>query len=180
MNLEEKTVKSEEVFKGRIVELKVDTVLLPDGRYSTREIVKHDEAVAIVAIDERRNIYLVQQYRKPIEKVLLEIPAGIMNKGEKPLAAAKRELEEETGFKAERWENLGFFYTAPGFTDEKIHLFLARELIEGKVNLDEDEFVKVEVMPFKKAYDMALNGGIIDAKTIIGIQLAKVKLGWRD
>lgn len=177
MYLEEKTIKSEAVFKGRIVDLRIDTVLLPDGKESTREIVKHAEAVAVVAVDEEKNIYMVRQYRKPVEKVLLEIPAGIMNEGEEPLDAAKRELEEEAGFKAEGWEKITSFYTAPGFTDEKIHLFLATKLVKGLVNPDEDEFVEVEVLPLDKAYQMVLEGNISDAKSIIGIQWVKSMLG---
>lgn len=176
MKLEEKTIKSEAIFKGRIVDLRVDTVLLPDGKESTREIVKHAEAVAVIAVDEEKNIYLVKQYRKPVEKVLLEIPAGIMDKDEEPLEAAKRELEEEAGLRAEDWKKITSFYTAPGFTDEKIHLFLATKLVKGLINLDEDEFVEVEVLPLDRAYHMVLEGSISDAKSIIGIQWVKSML----
>lgn len=176
--LEEKTVKTEVIFKGRIVQLNVDTVLLPDGKESTREIVKHKEAVAVVALDEQNNIYMVRQYRKPVEKALLEIPAGILgDEGEEPLKAAKRELKEETGLTAECWEKLAAFYTAPGFTDEKIHLFLATGLRQGALQLDEDEFVEVEVIPFDRAYEMVTKGEIMDAKSIIGIQWVKSRTG---
>ncbi|SHG36622.1 ADP-ribose pyrophosphatase [Thermosyntropha lipolytica DSM 11003] len=175
---EEKTVKRETIFKGRIVQLNVDTVLLPDGRESTREIVKHKEAVAVVALDEKGNIYMVRQYRKPVEKVLLEIPAGILNdEDEEPLEAAKRELREETGLIAASWEKLASFYTAPGFTDEKIHLFLATRLSQGTQRLDEDEFVEVEVISLARAYEMVLKGEIKDAKSIIGIQWARLQIG---
>ncbi len=170
MDFTEKTLSSQLIFSGRIIDVSVDTVLLPDGSQSTREIVRHAEAVAIVAIDDRQNIYLVKQYRKPIEKVLLEIPAGILEPEEDIIAAAHRELAEETGLRAGKMDKILSFYTAPGFTDELIHLFVATNLSQGETNLDIDEFVETVYLPIKDTYQMIVNGEISDAKSIIGIQ----------
>lgn len=170
MNFTEKTIETKPIFTGRIIDVSVDTVLLPDGSQSTREIVRHAEAVAIVAIDDEKNIYLVKQYRKPIERVLLEIPAGILEPGEDIVACAHRELAEETGLRAGKLEKILSFYTAPGFTDELIHIFLATNLSQGATNLDIDEFVETVCLPIKDLYQMIVNGEISDGKSIIGIQ----------
>src|SRR5665647_1488313 len=128
MDFEEKTVSSREIFQGKIVKLRVDTVVLPDSRQSTREVVEHAGAVAIVALDENRNIIMVRQYRKPVEEVLLEIPAGTLEANEDPLLCAQRELQEETGFTAEHWQKILAYYSAPGFCNERLHLYLASGL----------------------------------------------------
>ncbi len=172
MDFTEKTISSKPIFAGRIINVKLDTVLLPDGRQSTREIVQHAEAVAIVAIDDKNNIYLVKQYRKPVEQALLEVPAGILEPGEDILACAHRELAEETGLRAKNMEKILSFYTAPGFTDEKIHIFAATNLSPGETNLDLDEFVETVMIPLEQAYKMIADGEIIDGKSIIGIQYA--------
>ncbi|MEN6459836.1 MAG: NUDIX hydrolase [Syntrophomonas sp.] len=172
MDLTEKTIDSQEIFTGRIIKVRVDTVTIPDGKQSTREIVEHRGAVAIVAVYEDGNICMVRQYRKPVEKVLLEIPAGTMENNEDPLECAKRELAEETGLRAEHWEKILFYYSAPGFSDERLYLYLATGLTAGVTNLDSDEFIEVEKIPLKKAYDMIFDGTIIDGKSIIGIQYA--------
>ncbi|NLB87923.1 MAG: NUDIX hydrolase [Syntrophomonadaceae bacterium] len=170
MDLTEKTISSQPIFSGRIIDVQVDTVLLPNGKQSTREIVKHAEAVAIVAVDDENYIYLVKQYRKPVEQVLLEVPAGILEPNEDITACAHRELAEETGLRAGQMEKIFSFYTAPGFTDEKIHIFLASSLSEGETNLDVDEFVETVRIPLIEAYKMIITGEIVDAKSIIGIQ----------
>ena len=172
MNFEEKTIKSQDIFSGRIIKVKVDTVSLPDGRESTREIVEHAGAVAIVAVDDVNNIYLVRQYRKPVENVLLEIPAGTMEPDEEILICAQRELEEETGLRAGSWEKILSYYSAPGFCDEKLHLFLARNLTTGEKNPDADEFLENISIPLEEAYRMIFTGQIVDGKSIIGIQYA--------
>lgn len=172
MNFEEKTIRSQDIFSGRIVKLKVDTVRLPDGRESTREIIEHAGAVAIVALNKEGQIIMVRQYRKPVEQVLLEIPAGTMEKGEDPLLCAQRELREETGYTAGNWEKILSYYSAPGFTDEQLHLYMATDLSDGDTQPDEDEFVETAILPLEKAYQLIFDGQIIDGKSIIGIQYA--------
>lgn len=172
MDLTEKTIESNKIFAGRIINVRVDTVALPDGSQSTREVVEHGGAVAVVAVDNDNNIILVRQYRKPVERVLLEIPAGTMEKDEDPLLCAQRELKEETGFTAEHWEKILSYYSAPGFTDEYIHLYKASGLTGGETELDEDEFVETMHLPLQEAYRMIFTGHIADGKSIIGIQYA--------
>lgn len=172
MNFEEKTIHSKDIFSGRIIKVRVDTVSLPDGRESTREIVEHAGAVAIVALDDENNIRLVRQYRKPVEQVLLEIPAGIMEADEEALSSAQRELAEETGLQAASWERILSYYSAPGFSDEELHLYLAQNLTPGECSPDSDEFLESVSIPLKEAYRMIFTGQIVDGKSIIGIQYA--------
>jgi ADP-ribose pyrophosphatase len=172
MDLTEKTIDTREIFSGRIIKVRVDTVSLPDGQQSTREVVEHAGAVAVIALDNDNNIIMVRQYRKPVEMVLMEIPAGTMEKDEDPLLCAQRELREETGFSADRWERILSYYSAPGFTDEYLHLYLATGLTGGEIDLDEDEFVETVSIPLKEAWRMIFAGEIADGKSIIGIQYA--------
>jgi ADP-ribose pyrophosphatase len=172
MDFTEETISSKEVLNGRIIKVKVDTVELPDGRQSTREIVEHPGAVAIVAIDNEGRVVLVRQYRKPVESLLLEIPAGTLLKDEDPLLCAQRELREETGFTAASWEKILSYYSSPGFCDERLHLYLASGLTPGETNLDEDEFVETMHVPLPSAYQLIFQGQIADGKSIIGIQYA--------
>lgn len=172
MDFEEKTISSQDIFKGRIVKLRVDTVSLPDGRESTREVIEHAGAVAIVALDKDGQIVMVRQYRKPVEQVLLEIPAGTMEPNEEPLLCAQRELREETGYSAGNWQKILSYYSAPGFTDEQLHLYLATDLSDGEVEPDEDEFVETVYLPLEQAYKLIFEGQIKDGKSIIGIQYA--------
>jgi ADP-ribose pyrophosphatase len=175
MDLGEKTLDSKSIFSGRIIKVRVDQVELPDGRVSTREIVEHAPAVAVVALTEDGELLLVRQYRKPIEQHMLEIPAGLMETGETPLDSARRELAEETGFRADKWEKLSSFYTTPGFSDEVIHLFLASDLKVGATHLDEDEFVEVQKLSLPEALRLIEIGELIDAKSIIGIQTVALR-----
>ncbi|MDD4802683.1 MAG: NUDIX hydrolase [Syntrophomonas sp.] len=172
MDFNEKTLQTQEIFSGRIIKVRVDTVSLPNGRQSTREVVEHAGAVAVVAVDDDHNIIMVRQYRKPVERVLLEIPAGTMEKDEEPLLCAQRELREETGFTAHFWEKILSYYSAPGFTDEYLHLYLARGLSKGATDPDQDEFVETVCLPLQEAGNMIYGGEIIDGKSIIGIQYA--------
>jgi len=172
MDLSEKTLESQEIFSGRIIKVRIDTVSLPGGGQSTREVVEHAGAVGVVAVDNDNNIIMVRQYRKPVEKVLLEIPAGTMEKDEDPLVCAQRELKEETGFTAKHWKKILSYYSAPGFTDEYLHLYLASGLTGGDIELDEDEFVETVHLPLPEAYQMIFEGKIADGKSIIGIQYA--------
>jgi ADP-ribose pyrophosphatase len=172
MELREKTVKTEEIFQGRIIKVRVDEVSLPDGSLSTREIVEHSGAVAIIALDDENNVWMVEQYRKAVEKELLEIPAGTLEEEEDPLECARRELAEETGFRAGKWEKVLSYYSAPGFCNEQLHIFIAEDLTPGETNLDADEFLRVKKVPLKEAYDLVLSGQIQDGKSIIAIQYA--------
>ncbi len=172
MRLEEITTSTEKIFSGRIINLRVDTVLLPDGKQSQREIVEHQGAVAIVAIDQEENIILVKQFRQAVKKTLVEIPAGGIDPGESSIIAAQRELEEETGLIGGTWEEIFTYYSAPGFCDEKLVIFLAKELVPGKAKLDNDEFLEVITMPLTIAFEKVRNGEICDGKSIIGIQYA--------
>jgi len=156
--------------------LRVDTVELPSGRKTKREIVEHAGCAAIVAVDSEKNVLLVRQYRKPVEKVLLEIPAGGIEPGEDPLKCARRELEEETGFSAKKWEKLSIFYTSPGFCTEYMHLYLATELEPLKRAADDDENIEVVLTPLKKAPELIASGEVCDAKSIAGLLMTLRKL----
>jgi ADP-ribose pyrophosphatase len=169
MTIEEKTMKSERIYEGRILNLRVDTVELPDKKYTKREIVEHSGAVAIVPITDNNEIILVKQYRKAVEKELLEIPAGKLELNEKPLDCAIRELKEETGVEAENIEFLFSFYTSPGFCNERIYLFVARGLKEGLAKPEADEYIDVVKIKIEELLEMIEKGEILDCKTIIGI-----------
>lgn len=173
MLYEEKTMKSEKIYDGRVLGLRVDTVELPNMKYSKREIVEYTGAVAVVAITEENEVLLVKQYRKPIEKFLVEIPAGKLEINEEPRETAERELKEETGYEAGKLEYLFEFYPSPGITTEKIHIFLARELKEGERDLDDGEYIENLSMDFDDVFTKINRGEISDAKTIIGLFMAK-------
>lgn len=162
------TVNSEKIFEGKIINLRVDTVELPNKKYAKREIVEHKGAAAIVAIDNDE-IILIKQYRKAVEDFLYEIPAGKLELNEDPLNCASRELIEETGYCANRIEKLTEFYTCPGFSNEKIHLYKATELKQVGNNLDEDEFIEVVKVSIDEAKEMINQNKILDAKTQIAI-----------
>ncbi|MEZ0536067.1 NUDIX domain-containing protein [Caldicellulosiruptoraceae bacterium PP1] len=173
MNLEEKTINEKLIYESSFLSFKVEDVLLPNGSTSKRAIVVHPGASVIVPIDENQNVIMVKQFRKPLNKVILELPAGKLDDGEDPLNCAKRELEEETGYTSEQLIKLTEIYTTPGFSNEVIHVFLASNLKEGNTNTDVDEFVEVIKLPLKKVVEMVMNGEIKDAKTIIGLLLAE-------
>ncbi len=175
MIFEEKTVSSREIFQGKIVNLKVDMVAMPDGKLAERELVGHPGGVGVVALTENREIILVKQYRKPIEQAILEIPAGKLDKGEDHRLCGMRELEEETGFLAKNFEYLGFIYPSPGFTNEVTHIYLATGLYQGTVHPDPDEFLDMIIMPFDEALKRVMANEIADAKTVAGILKTAVK-----
>ena len=175
-DLIEKTISSNLVYQGRILNLRVDKVLLPNGKEGGREVVEFSQAVTVVAITENDQILLVKQYRYPVEEVLVELPAGKMDRQENPEESARRELQEETGYTAESMIKLCEFYTTPGFTNELMHVFLAQKLTPGAQNPDEDEFVEVAYVPFEEALNMIFNGSIRDGKTIAGLLAAWKKL----
>ncbi len=169
MNLTEKTVKSEYIFEGRVVRLRFDEVELPNGNFANREIVEHYGGVAIAAITDDDQIFLVRQYRHPYEEVIFEIPAGKIEKGEDPFECGKRELKEEVGATAENYELLAIDYPSPGYCGEKIYIFYAHGLTLGENKLDKDEFLEVKKVPFEEAFEMVMSGEIKDSKTQIAI-----------
>ncbi len=177
MIYEEKSVSSQELFKGKIVTLKVDEVLMPDGKLAERELVLHPGGVGVVAVDDEGQVILVRQFRKPIETAIYEIPAGKLDPGEDHRLCGIRELEEETGLRAERFEYLGYIYPSPGFTDEVTHIYLATGLSQGECHPDEDEFLDVVRMPLCDVVTMVMENKINDAKTVAGILKAEKMLG---
>lgn len=169
----EKTIKVENIYEGKILSLRVETVEMPDKKYSKREIVDHVKGVGIIAFDGEDSIYLVRQYRKAIDEFTLEIPAGLVEVNEKPIETAKRELQEEIGYKPLDIEYLFDMHASPGFTNDKLSFFLAKNLEESKLELDEDEFLEKKSYKIEDVYNMVINGEITDAKTIIAVMYAK-------
>jgi ADP-ribose pyrophosphatase len=175
--LEERTINSNKIFTGKVISLQVDEVELPNGKTSKREIIKHPGAVAILPVTKDGKIILVEQYRKALERVIVEIPAGKLEAGEKPEDCAYRELEEETGYSCDNLEWLISFYTSPGFADEIVHLYLATGLNKN-VNpalLDEDEFVNIIELSLEEAKQFISEQKIYDAKTAYAIQYLELK-----
>ncbi len=177
MNYLEKTIQTKKIYDGKIINLRVDEVELPNGKTSMREIVEHPGAVAIVAITLEKKVLFVKQFRKAIEEELLEIPAGKLDQGEDPYDAAIRELEEESGYRAEALKKLGSIYTSPGFADEIIHIYLADRLIPTMQNPDEDEFLSVFQFTWEEIQQMIVTGEIKDAKTITGLLMVMSQIG---
>lgn len=173
MNYEEKTVSRKHIYQGNIIKVESLTVTLPDGREATRDLVTHPGASVILPLSENDELYMVRQFRKPLEIVSLELPAGKLDPGEDPQICAERELREETGLVAQNIRHLVSIHTTPGFCNEVIHMFAATGLKEGDSCADEDEFITTEKIPVKDLADMVLKGVITDAKSIIGILLAE-------
>lgn len=165
-NLKEKIIKEDLIYKGSFLNIYNKEVILPNGNPYKRDIVNHPGATAIIAFLDEENIILVEQYRLAVEKVLLEIPAGKLNKDEETIECARRELEEETGYFARNLEYLGKIVPAPGFCDEVIYLYKANNLVLREKNEDEDEFTNVRIHNINKVKEMIKSGEIIDAKTI--------------
>ena len=175
MEFGEKTLTSESIYKGKVIEVIRDEVELATGRQSFREVVKHSGGVVIVAVKKQTEepvILLVKQFRYPIKQVVYELPAGKLEKGEDPDFACKRELEEETGYRAANWQSLGYINTSPGFCDEKLYLYLASDLEFVGEHPDEGEIIKAYEYKLSDVKKMILNGGINDAKTICAIYRA--------
>lgn len=167
MVVEEKKISSELVFEGHIMKVYKDSVSLGEEGTATREVVRHKGATAILAVDEDRKGFFVEQFRYPIGKALFEAPAGKIDEGEEPLECAKRELFEECGVSAKKWTSLGKMLSSPGFCDEAIHLFLAEELSEAEANPDEGEFLDIKKLPLAEVLENIRKGEILDAKTQI-------------
>jgi len=167
--LDEQTIDRQPIYQGRVVKLDLVSVKLPDGQTSQREIITHPGAVAIVALDEAKNVLMVRQYRLAAGRVMLEIPAGTLEPNEAPIVCAERELQEETGYKPQNLTPIGGIFVAPGYTTEYIHLFRASDLIESRLEMDSDEFIEVIKIPLSQALDMVDKGEIQDAKSIAGL-----------
>ena len=165
--LVEKKIKSKKIYRG-VTGFNVDTVRLVNGKTSFREYMLHPGASAVLAFIEGKVLF-VEQYRYPVKKVTLELPAGKMKKGQSPLACARAELEEETGYKAGKIKKLLSFNTSVAFSDEVLHIYLAENLKRGKMHLDADEFVNVKLIDYEKALKMVKSGKITDSKTIIAL-----------
>ncbi|GAB2573953.1 NUDIX hydrolase [Gracilibacillus alcaliphilus] len=174
---EEKTLATTPIFNGRIIDVQVDEVRLPNGETSNREIVKHPGAVAIIPVTGDDKIVFVKQYRKPLEKTLVEIPAGKLEEGEAPEMTAIRELEEETGYTTNQLKLIQSFYTSPGFADELVHLYFTNDLqrLDTPKLLDEDEFVEIMELTLEEAEKLMENQEIHDAKTVYAIFYLKLQ-----
>lgn len=175
MDKKETKMDSQEIYKGRILNLFVDHVLLPNGHTSTREVIRHCQASAILAIDELGNIILEDQYRYPYDSIIKEIPAGKCDKDEDPQVTANRELEEETGYRANSLVKLGEYYPSVAYTDEIIHLYVATDLVKTNQHLDEDESLDYYKVPLSEALNMVLDGRIKDGKTTAALFLYLLK-----
>jgi len=166
---EERTLSSQLIYDGQVVKLRVDTVRMPGGRETQREIVEHGDCVAIIAIDADDNVLLVKQFRKPVEKELLEIPAGSIDPGEDPVTTVRREMQEETGYLPQKVERLGGFYSSPGFCTEYLHLYLATDLTPSPLYAEDTESIKLVRVPISQIRSLIASGSICDAKSITGL-----------
>ncbi len=172
MEFREKTINSELIFDGRVVKLYKDSVELSTGQKTFREVVKHSGGVVILAFKEDK-ILLVKQFRYPMKEVMLELPAGKLEQGEDPFEAAKRELEEETGYCANKWTDLGYVYTSPGYSDEKLYLYKAEDLEFTHCHPDEGEIIQAFEYKYDDVLKMIDNGQINDAKTLCALLRGK-------
>jgi len=166
---QENTLSSTNIYRGKVINIRQDKVMLSDGRESLREIVEHPGAVVILALTDDKKIVMIRQFRKPAEEVLWELPAGTIEPGEDLENCARRELEEETGYYPRKIKNIITFFSSPGFCNERLTLFLAEDLEKRNKNEDADEFIKVQLITLDKTLDMVRKNIIRDAKTIIGI-----------
>jgi ADP-ribose pyrophosphatase len=172
----ETVLASERVYEGRILNLRVDQIRTSQGVEALREIVENGGAVAVVAVDDQQRVVLVKQYRHAIRAVVTEVPAGKLDGDEDPLEGAQRELGEETGFRAGRWQSLSSIYPSPAWSTEYIYLYLATELIPGPMAMDVDEAIEVVLLPLAEAIELVRSGVITDAKTVAALLLAHVAL----
>ncbi|MCD6453137.1 MAG: NUDIX hydrolase [Dehalococcoidales bacterium] len=166
---EEKTLSSRLIYEGRVVKLRVDTVQLPDGRQTTREVVEHDRCVAIIAVDTDGKLLLVRQFREAVGMDLLEIPAGSLDPGETPEAAVSRELQEETGYLPQEIVRLGGFYSVPGYGNEYLYLYLATDLIPSRLFAEDTAGISLVQVSPEQIVELITSGSICDAKSIAGL-----------
>lgn len=172
-HLAEETLSTETVFEGRIFDLQVKSVRLPDGSSSKRDIIQHPGAVAVVPLLDNQRVILVRQFRSALETILWEIPAGTLKVGEEPLTAAERELREEIGYHPNNLIPLGGMHVAPGYSSEYIHIYLSTDMSPATGDADVDEFIEKHEMPLSEALTLLKNGLITDAKTIAGLLLTE-------
>lgn len=177
MNFEEKTISTETIYDGKIIKVRREQVELPDGRRAERELVGHYGGVGVIAVDENNEVFMVSQYRIAAKSMMLEIPAGKLEYGEDPLECGKRELIEETGYRAKEFTHLGEYYATPGYCEEKLNIYLARDLEFVGQNLDDGEFLNVKKYSLDELYKKVMKNEIYDAKTAIAILKAKETLG---
>ncbi len=170
-DLTEKTLRRKYVFEGQLIKVRVDTVIAADGHHAVREIVEHPNAIVMVALDAEDNVLLVEQYRSPLGKKLLEIPAGVIEKGEDAAAAVVREMQEETGYKPQKLVFLTGFYTTPGFSTEYLHLYLATDLVPSRLRAEDTAGIELVRVPASQITELITSGKIQDAKTIAGLLL---------
>ena len=163
------------IYKGKIIELSVETVTLPNGAMADMELITHPGAAAVVPFKDDRTVIMIRQYRHAVGGYIYEIPAGKLQPGEDPRDCAKREVEEEIGYKVGTLEPLVSFLTTPGFTNEIIHIFSGKDLTPGTQNLGADEVLEIIELPLARTMDLIKNGTINDAKTIIGLQTVYLK-----
>ena len=176
MTFEEKTLKSEKIYEGTIINLRRDKVTAQGGT-SYREIIEHNGGAVIAALTEDKKLVMVRQYRKPADKVMLEVPAGKIDPGEMPLEAAVRGLKEETGYTASKVEFLTEFYPSVGYSEERLYLYLCTGLTPGETCFDENEAIEIEEIDLDRLFKMAMSGELDDAKTIIAILMVKALVG---
>ena len=173
LNFEEKNLNTNVIYEGKIITVHVDDIELPDGNKAIREVVEHSGGVSVAALTDEDELIFVRQYRYPYSKELLELPAGKLEKGEDPLEAAKRELEEESGVVAGTIEHIGELYTTVAILDEKIQMYLATDLTYKNAHPDDGEFLEIEKIPLSTLVDMVMKGEIKDSKTQIAILKAE-------
>jgi ADP-ribose pyrophosphatase len=167
--LPERTISSEQIYSGRAVKLRVDTIEKPNGKKTIREIVEHADCVAVVALDERNNVVMVRQLREAVGKTLLEIPAGGMDPGEEPVDSVRRELQEEIGLLPHKIEKIGGFYSTPGYCTEYLYLYLATELKPSRLEAEDTESIEVVRVSLAQIPALIASGEICDAKSIAGL-----------
>jgi ADP-ribose pyrophosphatase len=179
MEFEEKTLKSEKIFDGVLLHLVREEVLLPNGKTSVREMIRHPGAVAMIPFTSDGKMVMVRQFRKPLDRTVVEIPAGKLETSDaEPLLAAIRELEEETDYRAEHWSELTVFYPTPAYLDEKITIYLAEGLtkVENSLPMDEDEFIEILELTYDEAKALQESGEICDSKTIYAMLYWEMRL----
>ena len=175
----EKTLSSQQIYDGRAVKLRVETVAKPGGKTTTREIVEHSDCVAVVVLDSKNNVILVRQFRKAVGKILLEIPAGGIAPGEQPIACVRRELQEEIGYLPNKIDKLGGFYSTPGYCTEYLHLYVATHLMPSQLEAEDTEDIEVVRVPLSRIPELIDSGEICDSKSVAGL-LRVVSLGLKS
>jgi ADP-ribose pyrophosphatase len=169
MVMPEKKISSQQLYRGRAVSLRMDTVEKSNGKTTTREVVEHSNCVAVVVVDEQGNVLLVRQYRYPVGKFLLEIPAGGIDPNEEPIDCVRRELQEEIGYFPQKIEELGGFYSVPGYGTEYLHCYLATDLVSSRLIAEDSEGIEVVRVPISKITQIITSGEICDAKSIAAL-----------